>query len=335
MRTKSFFLLVCVVVLALPLALVSAQGGVIGVNESVEGSLDASQAEYSLSLESGQSVSMMLVSDDFDAYLQVLDSSGMTLAEDDDSGGNLNSALLFTAPVAGTYTVVVGSFGGMATTGAYTLTTAESAVVELAYDSSAKVLFDGTAGVLYYTFTGKEGDVVNLYTDNPDLDLRLRLYDPDGSEIAYDDDSGDGYAPLLRRVLLPAAGVYRVELAAFSADETGVAQLILEQSELLMLDAGSQSVELNDELSTETFGMTVAEGMTYRVTVASDAPANGNVEITLDPTFYDVVSLSFNNTLETSAVFSSSISGTVTVELMNYTWTSEGVLFTVSVAPVE
>lgn len=333
MRIKSLFMLVCA--LALPLALVSAQGGTIGSNEVIEGSLNNSQAEYALSLEAGQTVSITLRSDDFDAYLQVLDGDGVTLAYDDDSAGNLNSALLFSAPLTGTYTVVASAYGGGMATGAYTLITAESEIVELTFDASAKVMFDGTGGLLYYTFTGKQGDVVNLYTDNPDLDLRLRLYDPAGTEIAYDDDGGEGYAPFLRRVLLPVSGVYRVELAPFSSSEAGVAQLVLELTELPMLDDGPQTIELNNELSAETFGVTVEEGATYRVTLASDVPANGNVEIMLDPNVYEMVSLNYNNTLEASAVFTSTVSGTVTVELMNYTWSFEGVVYTVSLTPVE
>ncbi len=334
MRIKSFFLLVCAIGLALPLALVSAQGGTIGANDVVEGTLNASQADYSLSLDSGQGVSITLISDDFDAYLQVLDGDGTILASDDDSAGSLNSALLFTAPLSATYTVRVSSFGGSAT-GAYTLTTAEAALVMLAYDTSAKVLFDGTGGSLYYTFTGKEGDVVNLYTDNPDLDLRMWLYAPDGFEVGYDDDGGDGYAPMLRRVVLPASGAYQVTLTPYSQEAAGVANLVLELTELMMLDDGPQTIEMNDGLSTETFGLTVEEGMTYRVTVASDVPSNGNLEIMLDPTFYDVVSLNFNNTLEASAVFTSTVSGAVTLSLNNYTWASDSVVYTASIEPVE
>lgn len=334
MRTKSIFLLFCVVALIVPLAAVSAQGGAIGTNEVVEGTVSGSQAQYQLALEAGQTVSITLNSDEFDAYLIVQDADGMSLATDDDSGGNLNSALLFSAPIAGTYTVVVGAYGGSAT-GAYTLTTAEAAVVEITYDSSTKVMFDGTGGVQYFTFMGKQGDAVNLYTDNGELDLRLTLYGPDGTEVAYDDDSGEGMAPLLRRVLLPASGAYQVELAPYSESEAGVAQLILELTELVMLGDGPQTVVFNSEMTTETYGLALTEGASYRVTLTSDVAANGNMEIMLDPVMYDVVSVNFNNLTEVSTVFTSNVTGTVTLTLDNYTWVAEEVTFTVDMVPVE
>lgn len=334
MRTKSLLVgLSLVLALVLPLALVSAQGS-IGVNEVVEGSLSDSQASYALTLESGQTVAITLTSDDFDAYLELMDASGAMIAEDDDSAGNLNSALVFTAPVAGTFTVVVGAYGGTAT-GAYTLTTAESQVVEIAFGSSTKLMLDGTGGLQYFTFMGKQGDVINLYTDNGDLDLRMTLYGPDGSEVAYDDDSGVGYAPFLRRVMLPASGAYRVEVAPFSEDEAGVANLVLEMTELPMLDSGAQTLMMNDDLTNERFGLTVTEGMAYRVTVVGDVPASGSIEIMLDPEFYDVVSVNFNNTTEISAAFVSTVSGVVSVEMTDYTWSSDGVNYTVEVTPVQ
>ena len=56
----------------------------------------------------------------FDAYLRLEDPMGANVAEDDDSGGNLNARIIFRAPQTGTYRIIATSFRGG--TGAFTLT---------------------------------------------------------------------------------------------------------------------------------------------------------------------------------------------------------------------
>lgn len=69
----------------------------------------------------GQAVTIDVMSDDFDAYGQLLDAAGNRLAEDDDSGGNLNSRITFTLPATGQYQIVVNNFGDSRRTGLYRL----------------------------------------------------------------------------------------------------------------------------------------------------------------------------------------------------------------------
>src|SRR5205814_1343809 len=63
-----------------------------------------------------------LKSTDFDAYLRLEDSAGKQLAEDDDSGGNLDSKIVFKAPKDDTYKIIATTFAPA--TGNYTLTVA-------------------------------------------------------------------------------------------------------------------------------------------------------------------------------------------------------------------
>jgi len=69
----------------------------------------------------GQTVTIDVMSDEFDAYAQLLDAAGNRLAEDDDSGGNLNARLTFTLPSTGQYQIVVNNFGDSRRTGLYRL----------------------------------------------------------------------------------------------------------------------------------------------------------------------------------------------------------------------
>jgi len=69
----------------------------------------------------GQTVQIDVRSDEFDTYMQLLDASGNKLGEDDDSGGNLNSRLVFTLPTTGTYQIVVNNAGHSRRAGIYTV----------------------------------------------------------------------------------------------------------------------------------------------------------------------------------------------------------------------
>ena len=69
----------------------------------------------------GQTVTIDVMTDDFDAYGQLLDAAGNRLAEDDDSGGDLNARITFTLPATGQYQIVVNNFGDSRRTGLYRL----------------------------------------------------------------------------------------------------------------------------------------------------------------------------------------------------------------------
>src|SRR5438552_13607086 len=53
-----------------------------------------------------------MVSTDFDTYLRLLDKKGKQLAEDDDSGGDLNSRIVHSPTESGDHVVVATTFDG-------------------------------------------------------------------------------------------------------------------------------------------------------------------------------------------------------------------------------
>jgi Bacterial pre-peptidase C-terminal domain len=67
----------------------------------------------------GQTVTIDVMSDEFDAYAQLLDAAGNQLAEDDDSGGNLNARITFTLAASGQFQIVVNNYGDSRRTGLY------------------------------------------------------------------------------------------------------------------------------------------------------------------------------------------------------------------------
>ena len=84
----------------------------IRFDESVEGSLNAETGmglnnqpadQWQFSGREGQRISAILTADDFDAYLELFDAEGQSLATDDDGAGDLNSRLVFSLPKDGVY----------------------------------------------------------------------------------------------------------------------------------------------------------------------------------------------------------------------------------------
>jgi hypothetical protein len=78
---------------------------------------------YPIKLAAGAYYQIDLVSKDFDAYLRLEDARGNPLAEDDDSGGDLNSRIVFTPKSDGVYHLIATSLDGQL--GDYTLSVRE------------------------------------------------------------------------------------------------------------------------------------------------------------------------------------------------------------------
>jgi hypothetical protein len=79
---------------------------------------------YVIDLEAGKDYIIDLEGRGFDAYLRLEHLNGVSIAEDDDSGGDLNSRIRFTATETASYVVVATSLGGGV--GGFTLIVRES-----------------------------------------------------------------------------------------------------------------------------------------------------------------------------------------------------------------
>lgn len=75
---------------------------------------------FEVNLTKGRTYTIDMESTQFDAYLRLEDNGRKNLAEDDDSGGNLNAHIIFQAPADGTYRIIATTFAAGAK-GAFTL----------------------------------------------------------------------------------------------------------------------------------------------------------------------------------------------------------------------
>ncbi len=330
-------LLVILVVLGLS-APVYAQNA-INPGDSVQGELSNSTAQYSFTAKTGETVVIALNSDAFDPLLELSDASGSQVGRDDDSGGFPNARLVFTAPVDGTYTITVTSFSGAAT-GAYTLSLTTQTATAISYGTPVDSKMAGTTP-LYFTFSGTEGDVLNLFAVSAvDEDTRLTLRGPDGNEVAGDDDSGTSANPYIRRLILPSTGAYQLELSPFSdLDLSGDITITVEQTELLALSETPQTVTIGgDTGDIEVFSMEATAGTTYRIVVELDADnsSGASIEI-LSPgsTFPEIGFNAYGTTSRVAMDFTPESSGQTVVRVRSSTFLDTPTSVTVYLQPVE
>jgi hypothetical protein len=89
-----------------------AQGKLDAGALSKTGTLEQGEEKaFPFKMTAGKVYVIDLVSTDFDAYLKLKSPAGLTVAEDDDSGGGLNARIMFSCSEPGTYRILASSLG--------------------------------------------------------------------------------------------------------------------------------------------------------------------------------------------------------------------------------
>ncbi|MBN1954726.1 MAG: PPC domain-containing protein [Anaerolineae bacterium] len=156
-------------------------------------------------------ISMVGLGDFLDTYLELYGPDGSLLIADDDGGGDLSALILdFSLPQSGDYRIVARAYGSYS--GEYELTLRRTKERTIAYGQTTTGeivgigrgegwLFEGAAGDLVSISMVGLGDFQNTY---------LELYDPDGSLLAADDDSGKDRFAYIGGYRLPYSGTYHI-----------------------------------------------------------------------------------------------------------------------------
>lgn len=197
---------------------------------------------YTVTLEGGQEFVAAMFADgsNLDSYLIFGAEDGTVLAEDDDSGpqidgGQYDSLIYLTVPESGTY-ILIASRAGIDqgnTSGNYALiagypdqqeTPSEPDPVsnqdmppgvevmgDIAVGAQATGSINQNSFLHFYTFSGNAGDQITITMTSTDgLDPYLGILDPSDNVIAEDDDSGGGATGYDAQISLrlPETGVY-------------------------------------------------------------------------------------------------------------------------------
>lgn len=179
--------------------------------------------------EAGRRVVIEMNSSAVDPHLILRNAAGEQLARDDDGGEGKNARIDFTLPDSGEYRIIADGFRA-GRFGAYTLRLTEAppervrriAIGEEANDRLVSSDPRLPTNRPYHTwrFAGTAGQFVMIEMLSTDLDSHVILQDSSGTELAKNDDSGEGSNARLRYTL-PATGEYRILANSFRANRYG------------------------------------------------------------------------------------------------------------------
>ncbi|MBK8022672.1 MAG: pre-peptidase C-terminal domain-containing protein [Chloroflexi bacterium] len=184
-------------------------------------------SSYQFAGAAGDAIVIHLESEEFDPFLRLLDFQDNVLAEDDDSGMELNSRLSATLPAEGLYHVEVSSFDSNAG-GKFTLSLEQLAAPgDLSYGQVVQGQIQG-GSPQSYRFSGQAGERVQIQVDSSEFDAMLTLFLVNSDSPLASNDDYTGLNPYLE-VLLPEDGVYRIEVSTYSGG-AGAFWLMLDQA---------------------------------------------------------------------------------------------------------
>ena len=201
--------------------------------------------DYRVNLRAGQRLEAELISDDFDAYLEVYAEGDLrlSLASDDDSAGELNARVRFTAPEAGVYIVRARPFSGLET-GDYQLSLKERPAARLPRASRITIGRDASGrlgansaedddGNRYdaYAFRASAGERVKIDLESDDFDAFLRVGRIVNGVFVQMAENDDGGSSLNARLVFtaPQAGEYLIRATSYNSSAQGAYRLALEQ----------------------------------------------------------------------------------------------------------
>ncbi len=272
--------------------------GTIAVGQTVNGTLTNAHpsASYTLAGTAGESISIHLTSDTFDAYLVLEDSTGTSLVENDDSDGTNAAISNFSLPSDGNYTIVAESYGQYdgtgAETGDYTLAVTEQQVNRIEYSQTIQDQLTTDAYSKDYTFSGQEGDTIVATEASTDsnFDAYLYLLDSTGSQLTSNDDSGSSLDAAIGPYTLPSTGTYTLRASTIDENTTGAFTLTLSKVNVTAVQydqAANVSFKPSDTSKYFTFDATAGDIVT--ITANDNSGGTFDTSLTLnDPTNYQI-----------------------------------------------
>ena len=166
-------------------------------------------AFYRFKAFAGQLLQMDLSSQHFDPQLKLYDDQGKYIDKNDDGEENLNSKMMIMVKKTGYYRLLtssVGNGGG----GDYQLRIRKKDLLKTRIGQRVCWKLENNA---YWSFEGKKDQAIIVNVHSKTLDPKTVLFDPSGTALISDDDSGIGSDSLFA-VKLPKTGRYTIFITA-------------------------------------------------------------------------------------------------------------------------
>lgn len=128
-----------------------------------------------------------------------------------------------------------------------------------------------------YLLEAEAGDFLRIQLASEDFDTVLTIYDQDEAVIATNDDDGMGTNSSVQ-VNIPETGLYRVEVSAFSPDQSGDFSLSVDRFEVLVMFPNEPvEVQFGEE---QSFWFSFKALANEAVTISAES--NGALDTTLE-----------------------------------------------------
>lgn len=321
------------VVFALLVAVVPAYaqlgGQTIAIGETVEGTLENSTTDYTLSLAAGEGVVLTTESLDFSPELSIaLEGSPIVSSE------NFSGRITFIAAETGDYTITVSDYQGAAGTGTFSLTAAALLFETIQLNEPIEGTINATTGY-QISFDANECWVAQLVAPTGDFDSYLELLNPEGLLVASNDDGGNrlnSWLPYCTR----EAGQHTLIATAFYAEPVGTFILVVETTTpLSFTNPAGETVEGFEETTwnTNDFSVEYTVEMAAEQTIAATATADSTslyLELVDTESESTLSTSDFSDTGSVSLSYTAETAGSYRLIVYNYDATAEST-YTISV----
>jgi hypothetical protein len=283
----------------------------ITIGETIEGTIEGNRGEirFTFDGQAGEAVDIRMnaLSGALDPLLILLDPNGEEIARnDDDPQGTNRDAYLQAISLSetGTYTIVATRFQGNVGTSegefSVSLSEAGSTIINIPPTAEAVIpggeneltlgnivsgTIDNQAYSQLYTFNGTSGQnvTVSLKRRSGDLDALLIMLNPDGTELARNDDtSANNIDSVIGNLPLPETGQYTVVATRFGqrfGPSTGEFDLAVTEglsnspttvslSQIMTYDT-SKTGTITDEIPVQAFGFVGNAGDVVSISMSS------------------------------------------------------------------
>ncbi|MCU0498153.1 MAG: PPC domain-containing protein [Anaerolineae bacterium] len=210
----------------------------------------------------------------------------------------------------------------------------EAEAQALAYGDTGEFLFEGRSGeAAVFSFNAETGDMVDIYAYSDRLDTVMRLFAPDGTQIANDDDSNVGLNPELRGIILPQDGEYRIIVQSWAL-EAGEVEIVLLQISPEVLTDIPQQIVVTPKGTTAPIKIEGREGESLRLFLRPQGQLSGEVSITVTQNGVILVQSTFSAGSQIALDFTPNADGPISVTV-SYGGGSGSAILDVFVEPSE
>ncbi len=276
----------------------SSTTGRVTVGSSSTGQIETSGDHdwFAVTLTAGQGYQFRLASSSLDAYLRLYSGSGTMITSDDDSGGNADSLISYTATGSGTYYLDAADLSSG--TGSYTVSAASVTTDDYVANSSTTgrvTVGSSTTGNIessgdhdWFAVTLTSGQSYQFRLTSTSLDSYLRLYSSSGKSVASDDDSGGNLNSLISYTAT-SSGTYYLDASDYS---TGTGSYTVAAATVTVDDyaaststtgrvtvGSSATGQIETNGDSDWFAVSLTAGQSYQFSLTSTGLTNPNLRL--------------------------------------------------------